>query len=101
MKDLSRPMWFLAGAGLAFGVGLLVVPQSGEKTRRYLRRSAKRTQRVLESKLSAGVDPMQDLAWQAEEWIDITAKNVKRIPEGLSHRIEAGKAAYDALMRRA
>src|SRR5437762_3419949 len=101
MKDLSRPMWLLAGAGLAFGIGCLVVPQSGEKTRRYLRRGAKRTQRVLESKLSAGMDQVQQLACQAQEWLDITAKDAKCIPEGLSHRIEAGKAAYNAVMRRA
>jgi len=43
----ARFVWFLAGAAAGAAVALLFAPQSGRKTRRYLRRKAGESREVL------------------------------------------------------
>jgi len=39
-KNVERVLWFCAGAAVGAGVALLYAPQSGEETRKYLRKKA-------------------------------------------------------------
>jgi gas vesicle protein len=39
-KNVERVLWFVAGAAVGAGVALLYAPQSGEDTRKYLRKKA-------------------------------------------------------------
>ena len=39
-KNVERVLWFLAGAAVGAGIALLYAPQSGEQTRKELRKKA-------------------------------------------------------------
>lgn len=40
VKNAERVLWFVAGAAVGAAVALLYAPQSGEETRKYLRKKA-------------------------------------------------------------
>jgi len=52
-KNAERIVWFCAGAAIGAGVALLYAPQSGEHTRKYLRKKAEKAR---EKVVGAGED---------------------------------------------
>ena len=49
-RDTESFLWMLAGMGLGAGIALLFAPKTGQETRRYLSRMARRSgDRVLET----------------------------------------------------
>lgn len=59
--------WFLLGAALGAGLGLLLAPQSGERTRRDLTRKARQLKRQAGEKIGELADDVEDRGKQIKE----------------------------------
>ena len=75
--------WFLLGAALGAGLGLLLAPQSGERTRRDIGRKVKRLQRQAGEKLEEFADEVQDrgkrIRESADEFIEEVEDRGRRV----------------------
>ena len=82
-EGASGVKWFLLGAALGAGLGLLLAPQSGERTRRDITRKARQLQRQAGEKLGELADEVEDRGRQikesAEELIDEVEDRGRRV----------------------
>lgn len=82
-KNGEKWLWFLVGAVLGAGIGLLYAPQSGEETRRYLRKKATDVGETLsetgERVLEKGRDLYKKGAQVASEAADMLERGRKAI----------------------
>jgi len=82
-KNGEKWLWFFIGAALGAGVGLLYAPQSGEETRRYLRKKAVDVGGTLsetgERVLEKGRDVYKKGAQVASEAADLLERGRKAI----------------------
>ena len=83
---------FLVGLGAGVGLGMLLAPRSGEKTRSLLR-----------SKVNEGVDYVRkqgtDLRDAATDIVGEGARTVTKGTEAVKAAVEAGKNAYSDALR--
>jgi gas vesicle protein len=74
MSNSNKFAWFLAGAALGATAALLYAPQSGEETRRYIGKQARRGRRrvmtVSRDLYERGREMAEDAAEAVEEGID-------------------------------
>lgn len=93
--------WFLVGALLGVGAGLLFAPQSGERTRRDLARRAKRLRDEAEEKLEEFGDELESrgrrIKGAVEDWADDVKEEVR---EGKRAITRTADNARDELERR-
>jgi gas vesicle protein len=87
MDDNSKLSYFLFGFGFGLAVGILFAPQSGEKTREYLKSKADEGKEFVRRR-------SEELKDSASELIDRGRTAVSRQKEQLAAAIEAGKQAY-------
>lgn len=84
MSD-SKLAWFVAGASVGATLALLFAPQSGEETRYYLRKQAKKSRKKLAAVGEDLLDQGREIYERAGEFIDETAEAVQeRIDEGVT-----------------
>jgi gas vesicle protein len=79
-KNVERVLWFVAGAAVGAGVALLYAPQSGEETRKYLRKKAEEAKEKV-------VDAGEDLTDKGRTLYEKGAKVV----EGAGELLERGR----------
>lgn len=93
--------WFLFGAILGAGLGLLFAPQSGERTRRELGRRARQLRDDAEERWDDLRDEVEDrgrrLKEGAEEWVEEVKDEVR---EGKRTLERKAASARDDLERR-
>lgn len=93
--------WFLLGALIGAGAGILLAPQSGERTRRDLARRAKRLRDDAEDRLEEFGDELQTrgrkIKGAVEDWADDVAEEVR---EGKRAITRTADNARDELERR-
>jgi gas vesicle protein len=84
---------FAVGTFVGAGIALLLAPQSGEKTRRDVRRIGKKAMNItqeLRSELSRAIDNMADSVWDTLQedfergrgWTENTLSEVQRALDG-------------------
>jgi gas vesicle protein len=84
MND-SKLAWFVAGASIGATLALLFAPQSGEETRYYLKKQAKKGRKRLAEVGEDLIDQGRDLYERAGELADDAAEAIQdRIDEGVS-----------------
>lgn len=84
MND-SKFAWFIAGASIGATIALLFAPQSGEDTRYYLKRQAKKGRKKLAQTGEEILDQGRELYERAGELADEAAEAVReRIDEGVT-----------------
>jgi gas vesicle protein len=90
-------MPFLIGLALGAGAALLLAPQSGEETRRDLKRRAIRARRLAERKAEEITDTVsetyQDARRKVEETIDSARGAVDLKKRQVTRAVEAGRTA--------
>lgn len=93
--------WFLVGALVGAGLGLLFAPQSGERTRKDIAKRAKRLRHDAEEKLEELGDQIEDrgrrIKGAVEDWADDVAEEVR---EGKRAITRTADSARDELERR-
>lgn len=93
--------WFLVGALVGAGLGLLFAPQSGERTRKDIAKRAKRLRHDAEDKLEELGDQIEDrgrrIKGAVEDWADDVAEEVR---EGKRAITRTADSARDELERR-
>ncbi len=93
--------WFVVGALIGAGVGLLLAPQSGARTRRDLGRKARRLRAQAEERLEELTDDLGErgrrIAGTVEEWVDTVSDGVE---EGRRTVERSAHAAREELERR-
>lgn len=84
--------WFLLGAALGAGFGLLLAPQSGERTRRDISRKARRLKREAGERIEDFADEVQDrgrrIKESAEEIIEDVGERGRRVKRSAKHFVE-------------
>lgn len=97
----STAKWFLFGALLGAGLGLLFAPQSGERTRRDISRRAKKLRRDAEESFDDVIDEVETrgrkVKAQVEEWVEDVGDGVR---EGRRTLERTANSARDELERR-
>jgi gas vesicle protein len=93
--------WFLLGALIGAGAGILLAPQSGERTRRDLARRAKRLRDDAEDRLEEFGDEIQSrgrkIKGAVEDWADDVKEEVR---DGKRAIVRTADNARDELERR-
>lgn len=93
--------WFLLGAALGAGLGLLLAPQSGERTRRDIGRKARRLKREAAERIEDLVDDVQDRGRRVKESAEELVEDVAGEVRGARRRVErTASSARDELERR-
>jgi gas vesicle protein len=87
MEDDNKLSYFFLGLGVGLAVGFLFAPQSGEKTREYLKTKATEGKDYLRQRT-------EELKESASDLVERGKTAVTRQKEQLSAAIEAGKQAY-------
>jgi gas vesicle protein len=77
----SAVKWFLAGAVLGGGLALLFAPQSGEATRRQLKRKARDLRDLAE-------DGLDELGDRFEEGKERVREEAERVKESVRERVD-------------
>lgn len=97
----SAAGWFILGALVGAGIGLLLAPESGERTRRKISREARRLRREASERLDEFRDEMSDkgrhLKSEVEEWAEGVKEEVR---EGRRAIERKASSARDDLERR-
>lgn len=97
----STAKWFLFGALLGAGLGLLFAPQSGERTRRDISRRARKLRRDAEETFDEVIDEVETrgrkVKAQVEEWVEDVGDEVR---EGRRTLERTANSARDELERR-
>ncbi len=83
-RDNSGVVWFVAGAAIGASLALLFAPQSGEATRRYIRRRAEESRDLLDER-------GRDLADRGRELFE----RGKRLADEAADIFEKGKKLAD------
>lgn len=93
--------WFLVGALVGAGLGLLFAPQSGERTRKEIGKRARKLRHEAEDKLEEMGDQIEDrgrrIKGAVEDWADDVAEEVR---EGKRAIGRTADSARDELERR-
>lgn len=93
--------WFLIGALLGVGAGLLFAPQSGERTRRDLAKRARRLRDEAEDRLEEFGDELESrgrrIKGAVEDWADDVAEEVREGKRAIARKADS---ARDELERR-
>jgi len=91
-------VYFLAGGCIGAAVALLFAPKTGEETRELLGGKAKQGAEVLEQKVTAGREKIQEKKEEVtgviSEKIEKGKETVAKQKEQLNQAIESGKKAY-------
>jgi gas vesicle protein len=91
-------VYFLAGGCIGAAVALLFAPKTGEETREILGGKAKQSAEVLERKVIAGKEILQektqDVTSVLNETIEKGKETVTKQKEQLNQAIASGKKAY-------
>lgn len=87
MEDDNKLAYFFFGLGIGLAVGFLFAPQSGEKTREFLKTKAGEGKDYLRQR-------GEELKESATELVERSKTAVTRQKEQLAAAIEAGKQAY-------
>lgn len=91
---------FFVGLAIGAGLALLFAPQSGEETRRGIRRRARTARDTVQGAVTdaadAVVDTFQDARRKVEDRIDDARRAVDIKREQVSRAVEAGRAAAQA-----
>jgi gas vesicle protein len=77
-KDNSGVMWFVAGAAIGAAIALLYAPQSGEETRRYLGKQARKGREALAEAGEDLLDKGRDLYEKGRRVADDAAEVFER-----------------------
>jgi gas vesicle protein len=92
LKALTGALLVAAGTILGLGVGLLLAPQSGGRTRREIGRCARRTGRAVEGAVEEFADSVSDMVDAVEEKAEGFLEKGKELATGSK---EALLAAVD------
>jgi gas vesicle protein len=88
---------FLLGLAVGAGIALLLAPQSGEQTRRKIKRSARRAklsaQHVAEDVTGSVVDTFNDARRRVEDQIDSARDAIELKKQQVARAMDAGRAA--------
>ena len=97
----STAKWFLFGALVGAGLGLLFAPQSGERTRRDITRRASKLRRDAEDRFEEVVDEVETRGRKAKERVEEWAEDVAdEVREGRRTIERTANSARDELERR-
>lgn len=93
--------WFILGALVGAGVGLLFAPQSGERTRRDIAKRARRLRDEAEDKIEELGEELESrgrrIKGAVEDWADDVADEVREGKRAIARRADT---ARDELERR-
>lgn len=93
--------WFVVGALVGAGLGLLFAPQSGERTRKDISKRARKLRNEAEEKLDELGDQIEDrgrrIKGAVEDWADDVAEEVRDGKRAIGRKADA---ARDELERR-
>jgi gas vesicle protein len=97
----STAKWFVLGALVGAGLGLLFAPQSGERTRRDITRRANKLRRDAEERFEEVVDEVETRGRKAKERVEEWAEDVAdEVREGRRSIERTANSARDELERR-
>ncbi|HEY2844743.1 MAG TPA: YtxH domain-containing protein [Bryobacteraceae bacterium] len=85
MDNSNKLVWFLTGAALGASVALLYAPQSGEVTRRYLNKKARKGREAFGDVSRDALDKGRDLFEKGRKMADDAAdlfERGRRLVEG-------------------
>ena len=96
----EKLVYFLAGGCVGAAVALLFAPKTGEETREYLGGKARYGAEMLERKVSAGREMIQEKTHEVSsaitETIEKGKETVAKQKEQINQAIESGKKAYQS-----
>ena len=91
-------VYFLAGGCIGAAVALLFAPRTGEETREILGGKAKHSAEVLEQKVTAGKEKIQEKKQEVtsvlNETIEKGKETVAKQKDQINQAISSGKKAY-------
>src|SRR5215475_7885695 len=90
-NNSEKVVWFLAGTAIGAAIALLYAPQSGEDTRRYLGRQARKGRRMLEDVGGDLSDRGRDLYEKGRRMADDAYEKGRRIADDAAEMFERGK----------
>jgi gas vesicle protein len=93
--------WFLLGALVGAGLGLLFAPQSGERTRKQIARKAKALRNEAEDRWDDLVDDVETKGRALKEKAESLVEDVREeFAEGKREARQAARSARDELEKR-
>jgi len=90
-NNSDKLVWFLAGSAIGAAIALLYAPQSGEDTRRYLGKQARRSRRALEDATEDLTERGRDLYEKGRRVADDAYEKGRRIADDAVEMFERGK----------
>ena len=90
-NNSEKLVWFLAGSAIGAAIALLYAPQSGEDTRRYLGRQARKGRRVIEDVSEDLSDRGREMYEKGRRLADDAYEKGRRIADDAAEMFERGK----------
>lgn len=90
-NNSDKLVWFLAGSAIGAAIALLYAPQSGEDTRRYITKQARKSRRALEDVSEDLTDRGRELYEKGRRVADDAYEKGRRIADDAAELFERGK----------
>jgi gas vesicle protein len=90
-NNSDKLVWFLAGSAIGAAIALLYAPQSGEDTRRYIGKQARKGRRALEDVSEDLSDRGRELYEKGRRLADDAFEKGRRVADDAVELFERGK----------
>jgi gas vesicle protein len=90
-NNSDKLVWFLAGSAIGAAIALLYAPQSGEDTRRYIGKQARKSRRALEDVSEDLTDRGREIYEKGRRLADEAYEKGRRIADDAAEMFERGK----------
>jgi gas vesicle protein len=89
MDDIKRSATYLAvGLGIGAAAAILLAPQSGEDTRKWIAKSAKKSGKLLSRKGQRGLEQIQDAMEQSGDKLSSILKSGSDVLSSVASKLD-------------